>query len=1220
MNEKSNIAPVAFNFNSAEVFNDNLISLFKLSGKDYFNELVRTLCANINSKYVFIGKCDSMNENIVVQSFYTNDTGTYIENFKYALRDTASQYIINNGLCVFFDKVQKEFPNDKGLSTHDIESFIGMPLFDLTKKPIGIIVVMDQKPIQDVKRCKQNLESIRSKSELEIERLSLKTALILSKRKGIDNFQNISDVNFNVNFTKSGRQTGQVISPNIEKVLGYSQKEVKKLNFIDFFNISEEGQAFLQLMNEKKSVENYLLKFKDKNNTIAYVEVDCLKLEIELAEELSFQLIGKFKDVSARIKGELRIKIAYLIAEKSQHRFIELNSFCGFIYQSIREIINVPNFYVASLRDGELFFPFYKDEVIPKEKNSFSSNSNSSGFVEFLVENKINKSFNKNEIRELITHHRLNFEGVIPEDLMCIKLETNGVFFGVMVVNNYCQFQHFTFEDIGLFKFIAIQLSAIIDRKKWQVKLVKSEAYFRSLVENSSEIISVITTTGVIEYISGITKKILGYTPQDLEGCNLSEFLGFIELNDFVIAGIPTNKKTISKVVKIVSQNGQNKYLDVLISKSNDDQSNIVLNAKDVTQRVETEKTKKSEQESLFVIHKIKKALISYESLDYILNDVLKIIEESEIGFDKLNVSLVNHSEKTINVLALRSQFSEKVKIGNVIPFSELPELRSLINKKDYSIINLSKKKVLNEYDEKNIIDGIQSYLIMPIIANNKVIAILNMASKYKEFFNTTDIALFKEITRLLAVVINEFLLKERLSNRESELVMILNSSNEGILKVGILDDIFAVNDRLCEILGYTEKTLLNKKSINFVDEKDVKKYKNVKKEILRNKIEKIAIDIKFRVKEDRVIDSKVTLRSIFDIKGSLKYVIMFIEDKTEEREALKKVLDLENALNYSCSVLFTDNNSIITDANEKAIEYTGYTREYLVGKSLKFLNLQEYIEADWKALWKTISSGKVWQGELRNKRKDGSWFWQFTNAIPILNKHQELDKVAIIGFDITEDVNEKNALIKEVIEAQDHERERFSMEIHDGLGQMLLASKMNLTAISDLDGLDDEMKKVLDTSVDLLVGSIQEARSISHGLMSRVLGKFGLAYAIDEIICNINISPQINFSFSHNIKDVRFNEDIEMGVYRTLQELVKNVIRHSNATKASIEIIQKKQELFIEIRDNGIGIKNKLTCTSESGGIGLRNMKSRVSYLGGRFDLDNTVKKGTKINIRISL
>ncbi|PCI95874.1 MAG: hypothetical protein COB15_11690 [Flavobacteriales bacterium] len=1216
MNVKSNIITIEPNSKLSESFSENVNTLFKLSGKKYFRELVLFLCNNTNSKYAFVGMYNSENKNVVVQSFYANST--YIKNFEYAIKGSPSEYVINNNLCVCFDKVQKEFPKDKGIKIFDVDGYVGIPLFDLTNKPIGIVVVMSQNPIQDVRVYKQLLKSIQSKTELEIERLHLKKSLLLSKKEFVNNFQNAFEVSFSFNFNKKGKQISQLISPIIEKVLGYNQEEIKTVNFIDFFKNYREAEAFLKLMKEKRAVENYPLTFVNQKGSITYVEIDCVLTDQGLPEKFSFQLIGKFKDVSKKTKQNLRIEIAYLIAEKAQQRHVDLNSFCHFIYQTIKVRINVPNFYIVVLKGDQLDFPFFKDKGCPYENSSFTKPTKPNGFIEYIINKKTIISLRKKEVKKLIETKQLCFEGEIPENLICFPLKSNSASISAMVVHTYHQHVGFSLEDLEFVQFIAKQVGAIIDRKEWQTNLVKSEVYFRSLVENASEIIVVINGVGEIEYISGVSNKILAYKPQELIGFNLSNFPGLIELKEFIDDG---NTKNKGRVIRVVDQNGQEKYLDVHLSKMKENHGKIVINAKDITQRVLSDKKKEFKQKRLSIIHEIEKALISHKPLSSVLNDVLKIIEKRVLSIDTVFISQINNSKKIMKVLASvrKSENDSKAEIGDVIPFSELPGLRSILNKNIYNIGDIQKKKVLKEFDKKNIEEGVQSYLIIPIVANNKVIGSFYMGSKHKNYFKDIDSRIFKEIIRLLAVVINEFLLKKELAGREIDLLTILNSSNEGVLRVGISGKIMVVNDKLSEILAYTQKDFFNKKATDFVHEADIKKYNTSYNKILENKLEKVTVDIKFWSKKGVIIDCKVTMRSIFDVEGTLDYIIMFIEDKTEERAALNKVLNLENALNYSCSVLFTDKNSIITDVNEKALEYTGYTREELVGKPMKILSSDYYIKAEREAFWKTIHSGKIWQGELRNKKKDGSYYWLFTNVIPIISKDKEFEKNVIISFNITDDKVEKNALIREVIEAQEHERERFAMEIHDGLGQMLLASKMNLTAISDLDNLDNEMKEVLDTSVDLLVASIQEARSISHGLMSRVLNRFGIAYAVDEIINNINITSKLIFSFKHNIENIRFSEDLEMGIYRTLQELIKNVIRHSEATKAYVKITTSKNDLFLEIKDNGIGISNKLI-NSSKGGIGLRNMKSRIAYLGGVFEIDDSVKKGTKINIRISL
>jgi len=320
-------------------------------------------------------------------------------------------------------------------------------------------------------------------------------------------------------------------------------------------------------------------------------------------------------------------------------------------------------------------------------------------------------------------------------------------------------------------------------------------------------------------------------------------------------------------------------------------------------------------------------------------------------------------------------------------------------------------------------------------------------------------------------------------------------------------------------------------------------------------------------------------------------------------------------------NVPFVNVNGRITDVNKKLEILSGYSRKELIGSMPNIFNSSYHTKEEWKGLWGSIQKGEKWQGEIRNKSKNGSIYWVFVTITPIFNNSGKIEQYIAIQFDITEEKTAKTNLIREVIEAQEQERERFAMEIHDGLGQVLLASKMNLNAISDsLTGIDDDSKKIFDKSVDLLNDAVQEARNISHGLMSRVLNKFGLSYALNEIVNNINNTLDLKIDYKHNIENVRFDEEMEMGIYRTLQELINNIIKHSKADKGSLCILQKDNTLHIQIADNGIGINQGTMNNPKGGGIGLRNMRSRIEYLGGRFIVDEKIKKGTKIDINILL
>jgi PAS domain S-box-containing protein len=559
---------------------------------------------------------------------------------------------------------------------------------------------------------------------------------------------------------------------------------------------------------------------------------------------------------------------------------------------------------------------------------------------------------------------------------------------------------------------------------------------------------------------------------------------------------------------------------------------------------------------------------------------------------------------------------------NKLIPFNEMSSIKSILNKQPYYAKDLNKIKTLKRSDStSNKKDGILSYYITPLIVNNKVIGTLNLSSSTPNYFDTIDKPLITEISTLLAIVVNNDILKKDVKNRENDLTTIVNNTSEGIVKIALNGDFLVVNKSLCDMLGYSEKELLTKKYSDITYKEDLEFSKNMIEFIRNSKKTKFSFNKRYIRKNGVILDCRVSLSAINNEKEELDYYVAFIFDETERNQAIKRINDLRTVLDNSANVLYTSAEGIITDVNDKLEQLSGYNKKELIGKTPKIFNSNFHSREEWKTMWNTIKAGKIWQGEIRNKKKNGDIYWVFVTTTPIYNNTGEIEHFIAIQFDITQEKLAKTFLVQEVIEAQEQERERFAMEIHDGLGQVLLASKMNLNAIGDaVEVLDESTQNIYNKSMELLTEAVQEARNISHGLMSRVLTKFGLSYAINEIVNNINTSKNLSITFQNNIEDIRFNEELEMGLYRTLQELINNIIKHSQAKNASITINKVDNKLLIQIKDDGIGIKQGTNNNSKSGGIGLKNMKSRVEYLGGSFIIDNKIKTGTKIEIEVRI
>lgn len=200
------------------------------------------------------------------------------------------------------------------------------------------------------------------------------------------------------------------------------------------------------------------------------------------------------------------------------------------------------------------------------------------------------------------------------------------------------------------------------------------------------------------------------------------------------------------------------------------------------------------------------------------------------------------------------------------------------------------------------------------------------------------------------------------------------------------------------------------------------------------------------------------------------------------------------------------------------------------------------------------------------------------------------------------------------ILEAEDRERLRIARDLHDGIGQMLAAARM---ALGNFLAKKKVENKHIQNSLDLLEESIKEIREISHNMMPGALTKLGLSTALKQFVNKINALGVLQIELQIiGIKE-RLNEKIETMLYRVVQEILSNIIRHAEATKVSIELVKHESELVLVIEDNGKGFD---TNASKNHGIGIKNVATRVEYLNGSVNFDSAIGRGTSVIVEIPL
>ncbi|MEP6847058.1 MAG: histidine kinase, partial [Panacibacter sp.] len=170
--------------------------------------------------------------------------------------------------------------------------------------------------------------------------------------------------------------------------------------------------------------------------------------------------------------------------------------------------------------------------------------------------------------------------------------------------------------------------------------------------------------------------------------------------------------------------------------------------------------------------------------------------------------------------------------------------------------------------------------------------------------------------------------------------------------------------------------------------------------------------------------------------------------------------------------------------------------------------------------------------------------------------------------------IKQKDLATRAVIEAEERERKRIASELHDGVGQMMSAAKMNLSAIkSNLSFISGDQEHNFDKIVGLIDESCQEVRTVSHNMMPNALLKAGLAAAVREFIDKID-EHLIKINLYTEGLNQRIDSNIETVLYRVVQECVNNVIKHAGANHLDISLIKDADGISATIEDNGKGFE----------------------------------------------
>jgi len=332
----------------------------------------------------------------------------------------------------------------------------------------------------------------------------------------------------------------------------------------------------------------------------------------------------------------------------------------------------------------------------------------------------------------------------------------------------------------------------------------------------------------------------------------------------------------------------------------------------------------------------------------------------------------------------------------------------------------------------------------------------------------------------------------------------------------------------------------------------------------------------------------------------------------------------LNNILNnlYG-ALLVTDTEARIQSINSTTSHMLKYSKDELIGENILLLFNSENFVGNLSREKNLQEQSKMIGKQSIMLDKDGHAIPVYVTSVVLINGEGEAEGMVVVAHDLTEEKNNEAKIEKlrkertiAVHEAQELERLRISRDLHDGLGQLLTGISYSVQKIGEENAIDRDFADRLHIQVNT---AIQEAKNLAQDLAPIVLKDFGLPVAIENLVQRTNQLQKTRFIFNSYSFSERIDAKLEKALFRICQEAVNNIIKHSNAKEASIELYRVEDMIVLVMEDDGMGFDtDKLDQKESSKGLGLISMQERVVSFSGDFAISSKPGRGTEIVIEI--
>ena len=471
---------------------------------------------------------------------------------------------------------------------------------------------------------------------------------------------------------------------------------------------------------------------------------------------------------------------------------------------------------------------------------------------------------------------------------------------------------------------------------------------------------------------------------------------------------------------------------------------------------------------------------------------------------------------------------------------------------------------------------------------------------------------------------------KQKLEESEKKYKTLIEQAADGIFSTDMEGNLIDLNESGCKILGYTKEESLKLNIQDIIDPEDFK--------INRIKFEELKSGKPVTI--NRIILKKDGTRVNVEVNAKMlsgNFIQAIVRDVTERKIAEDILTESEKRYKE----LFTSNPNPMwvydletlsfLDVNEAAIYNYGYSREEFLSMTLKDIRPQEEIPKLLENI-KTAPYGLEYSSGWQHLKKDGSIIDVEIRSNALDHQGRKAKLVSAIDVtwrkkseeEIKKSREELRALTFHLQSIREEERAAISRELHDELGQLLTSIKMNLVMMGkeltvQFKNSDTEyFEKEIGAMSELLDISVKRVRKIITELRPEVLLNLELYDAIEWQIKEFSNRSGIKCNLNYSCREINFDSDFNITIFRIIQEALTNVMRHSGADNVEVKISCENERVILSVADNGKGIKNSENIPGKS--FGILGIRERAILLGGDMDIKSHPGKGTELLVSIPL